>query len=410
MKKKILQALLGFETKRIVRKYRPKVIAITGSVGKTSTKNAIAFLLEKFINVRGGSGNLNTEFGVPLVFIGKNEGGGSSLSEWGKIVLSGFGLMIKKERNYPKIIIAEMGADKPGDISYLTGLVKPDIGVITMIGETPVHLENYESVDDIIKEKSKILKRLDENGFAILNFDDPAVRKMNEKIKARTIYFGFDPKADVVISDFSIETKGAGDKKIPYGISFNISYGREIERIHLPYCLGKPFAYAVAASFACGMATGIDLRRAPDIFRDLKPEEGRMSPLEGDDYLVLNDTYNASPASMASALETLNDLPATRKIAVLGDMKELGDRSIGAHKNIGNIASRNCHILMTVGDQAEMIKEAAVDCGMSLENATSFKSNDEVIRSLKSILKSGDLILIKGSRSMKMEEIVKAIT
>ncbi len=410
MKRKLLQKILGFETKRIVRKYQPKVIAITGSVGKTSTKNAISLLLDKYFTVWGGSGNLNTEFGVPLAFLGKDKGGGSSFWEWSKIILSGIGLILIRKKDYPKVIVAEMGADKPGDISYLTGLVRPDISVVTMIGETPVHLENYKSIEEVIEEKSKIVEKLEKENFAILNFDDPAIREMKKKTKAKVVFFGSSEGADVRISEFTTEIKELRGKEVPYGISFKISYKDKDVRMHLPYCLGKPSAYSVAASFACGLVMDINLNRAPDIFRELKPEDGRMNLIEVSEYFIIDDTYNASPSSTASALETLRDLPGNRRIAVLGDMKELGVLSIQSHREIGKKASKICDILITVGDLADEMKESALDSGMNIGDVSNYKSNEEAVKKLKSIINSGDLILIKGSRSMKMEEIVKEIS
>ncbi len=410
MRRDILQKILGFLTKRIVKKYRPKVIAITGSVGKTSTKNAITLLLERYLSVWGGSGNLNTEFGVPLAFIGKKKGGGSSFKEWMKIITSGFGLILVRKRDYPKVIVAEMGADKPGDISYLTGLVKPDISVVTMIGEMPVHLENYGSVDEVVDEKAKIVEKLEEKDFAILNFDDPAIKKMKERTKAKVVYFGFGEGADLRIDDFTFETKVAGGKEMPYGVSFKLSFEDDSWRIHLPYCLGRPFSYSVATAFACGMAMGLDMDRAPDIFREMKPEDGRMNLIETDDLFVIDDSYNASPASTRSALETLRDLPGSRRVAILGDMKELGVDSAKAHEDIGEMAAGICDVIVTVGDLAENIKDGATVSGMSIGNAIHCKTNEEVASKLKNLLSSGDLVLVKGSRSMKMEEVVKKIT
>lgn len=384
MKKRLLQKILGFITKKIVGKYQPKVVAITGSVGKTSTKNAISLLLKKYFTLWETSGNLNTEFGVPLTFIGKKEGGGSSIWEWIKIIISGIGLILKKKKDYPEVVVVEMGADKPGDISYLTGLVRPSIGVVTMIGKTPVHIENYESLEELTNEKSKIVEVLEKDGYAILNFDDPLIKKMGEKINAKVIYFGFSEGADVRIEDFTTGIKGT-------------SFKCNTQQIYLPYCLGKPFVYSVAASFACGIALGLDLKKAGDIFKDLKPEKGRMNLIRTNDYFILDDSYNASPASTKSALETLRDLPGKRRIAVLGDMKELGEESLRSHKEIGELASQVCDFFITVGDLASEM------------NASNYKTNKEAVEKIKSILRPGDLILVKGSRSMKMEEIVEEI-
>lgn len=404
MKKRVLQFLLGVITKKIVTKYRPKVIAITGSVGKTSTKRAIKLLLETKFNVRSSAANLNTEFGVPLVFIGEEEGGGSSWIRWAKIIISGLFLIVKKDKEYPQIIITEMGADKRGDISYLTSLAKPDIGIITMVGEIPVHIENYNSLKDIVEEETEIVKKTD---FAIINFDDLTSRKAESK--SDPIFFGFNDGADIKISNFKIETRSIDNRDIPYGSSFNITTDKEEIRIHLPYCIGKPFAYSVAAALACGSILDVGLDYIKDIFRELRPEKGRMQMIVQKKYLIIDDTYNASPDSMASSLETIKSLPGPRKVAILGDMKELGDYSIVVHRDIGELVVKTCDVLITVGDKAKEIAGSATRVGMNYNFAYSFDSNSKLIDRLEDILEEGDVVLVKGSRSMKMEEIVQSI-
>ncbi len=408
MKKNILKSILRIIAKRINSIYFPKIIAVTGSVGKTSSKNAISFYLNNFFDVRGSGGNLNNELGLPLVFIGKSKGGQGSAIDWIKIIFSGIKLILKKDNNYPGIIVAEMGADKPGDISYLTEIAKPDISVITFIGDTPSHLENYKSINDLVEEKSKVITSLKGNNFAVLNFDDPRTINLKEKIKGGLITFGFKEGADVRIVDFKYQKRSGS--LMPYGILFTLQYKDRSIIVHLPHCLGKPFAYSVAASVACGIVLGIEIEKAKNIFRELKPEPGRLNLIEGKgDYFIIDDTYNASPTSVKAALETVSIINATRRIVVLGDMKELGDNSIENHRSIGQMVLGNCDILITVGEQANYIKEGALKSGISLESVYHYSNSQDAAKKIKNIVNSGDIILIKGSRSMRMEDIVNAI-
>ncbi len=407
MKRKILQIILGIITKGIIKKYNPKVVAVTGSAGKTSTKNAVSYFLKNYFSVRKSVGNLNTEFGAPLVFIGCQEGGGNSFVNWLKIILSGFKLILFKDVNYPKIVIVEMGADKPGDISYLTKMVKPHISIVTLIGKIPVHLENYENLNQLISEKSKIVEILNENDYSVLNFDDIEVKRMKEKTKSKTIFFGFDETSEIKISDFEYNQ----DNEKNNGISFKIEYKDSIKKINLLNCYGKAFAYTVAASISCGVALGIDFENIDlKVFRDLKPEKGRMNLIESTNgSFVLDDTYNASPVSVKSALEVVTSLGARKRIVALGDMKELGSESGKAHREIGEIIFGLADYIITVGKEAKKIKERAIEVGFNVDNAYHFNESEEAINTIKEISGVNDLILIKGSRSMEMDKITKAL-
>ena len=404
MRRKILQVILGLITKRIVKRYNPIIIAVTGSAGKTSTKDALAIFLERYFSVRKSPGNLNTEFGLPLVFIGAEKSGGKCILSWLKIIFSGIKKIVKEEKSYPKMIIVEMGADRPGDISYLTGLVKPQVSVLTLISDSPVHLGNYQNLDQLIQEKSEIIRPLNSDDYAVLNFDDPRVRALRKETKAKVIYYGFDEGADVRISNFSYRQEQGYLK----GIVFAISYKEEKKVIYLPNCLGKPFAYAVAAALSCGIVFNLGLNRAADIFRDFEPEKGRLNLIDGrSGSLILDDTYNASPASVKSALETLSQLPAERRIAVLGDMKELGGNSQKAHREIGSLAAGIVDILIAVGQEAKEIRDEAVEMGLGVKNSYHFEDLETASETVKEIASAGDLILVKGSQSMRMEKIIE---
>ncbi len=404
MKKFFLKNILGFITKLIIKKYKPKIIAVTGSVGKTSTKEAIEVLLKQYFYVRKSVGNLNTEFGAPLIFIGKNYGGGSSFLKWLKIIFSGFKIIFFKKQNYPEIVIVEMGADKPGDINYLTKIIKPSISVVTFIGETPVHLENYLNIDQLISEKSEIVKRLDGKDYSVLNFDDLNVREMKNKTESKIIYFGFSEYSDLFIKDLSYEYRGRKNS----GISFSIQYKDLIKKIYLLNCYGPSFAYSIASAVACALALGINFEKIDvGVFENLKPEKSRMNLINlKDDIVLIDDTYNASPASVSMAINVMSSLRAERRILILGDMKELGPESSDAHRKIGDLAFHLADILVVVGKEAKIIGDRAIEIGFNKKNVYYFNESLEVNSILKEKISFGDLILVKGSRTMEMEKIV----
>ncbi len=406
MKRRILQFILGAITKKIIRKYNPKVIAITGSVGKTLTKNTISLFLEKYFLVRKSAGNLNTEFGVPLVFIGKEEGGGNSVFSWIKIILSGIKILIFKNKKYPEVIIVEMGADKPGDISYLTGLAKPHVGVITMIGESPVHLQNYSNFEELVLEKSQIIRNLGEEDYAVLNFDDQRIREIRKDTQAKVFYFGFNEGVDVRFDNFEHKYNNGR----PIGSTFDVLFKTQKKRIYLSHCFGKSFPYAITAALSCGLCFGINFDRALEIFKDLRPEKGRMNLIEGkNNSYILDDSYNASPSSVKMALETLSSLSAQRRIVILGDMKELGVKSQKSHEEIGEIVFGLADILVTVGQEAERIRKKAREIGFAIENMYHFQDSIGATETVKEMIKSGDLIIVKGSQSMRMEKITESL-
>ncbi len=301
-------------------------------------------------------------------------------------------MIVFKDKRYPEIVVVEMGADKPGDISYLTQIAKPDVSVITFIGDEPSHLENYHNLEELVSEKTQIVKNLKTSGWAVINFDDEKAYQARRKIKNETIGFGFSDQADVQISGFKHSLLG---KKIN-GVTFKIKYRDWQSYFHLSLCLSKASAYSVAAAFAAALCFGINPERIPLIAKNLEPEKNRMNLIKGKNHSqIIDDTYNASPASTRMALETLAALPAQRKIAFLGEMKELGPDSIKFHQEIKEMAHQSADIVVLVGDQWPLKKKDI-----------HFKSSLEAVNKIP--IKRGDLILVKGSRAVAMEKILKS--
>ena len=399
--KKIVIAVLTSEAKLILRKYRPKIVAITGSVGKTSTKDATAKVLEARFRTRKSQKSYNSEFGVPLTIIGARTGWGSPL-KWLEAIRLGLGAIFTKQ-NYPEILVLEVGADRPGDIKKIREWLKPDVAVVTALAETPVHVEFFESPEEVFEEKAELVKNLPPEASVILNFDDEEVAKMRDKTSARILTFGFVEGADV---------KGAA-----YGIFFqdNAPAGIEFEaeslHVKIPNALGKHQALAALAAIAVGKVFDIKSEDAARALSLYSSPPGRLKLIKGiKETLILDDTYNSSPKAAQAALETLAELPAKRKIAILGDMLELGKHTITAHREIGEMAAgKKIDLLITVGVRAKFFADGATKAGFNKKQILSFGDSPEAARELEKIIEQGDLILIKGSQGMRMEKIVEAL-
>ena len=387
-----------------IQKYQPGIIAITGSVGKTSAKEAIFAVLKKYRNVRANSGNFNNEIGMPLTILG----GWDKISGkyfWLKVIcVSLFRLVFRLK--YPELLILEYAADKPGDIKYLLDIAKPQIGIVTAIGEIPVHVEFYSGPDAVAREKSKVVEALQVNGFAILNNDDEAVLNMKDRTRAHIMTYGFSEYATVQISNF--ENRMAGNR--PAGIAFKLSYGGSFVPVRLDESFGKAQAYASAAAACVGIAFGLNLVKIAEALLEYNTPSGRGKLLDGIKHtFIIDDSYNASPASMEAAIHTADSLKAKRKIAVLGDMLEIGKYTAEAHEFIGGLIPKVFDILFTVGARAKFIAEGAKESGMAQKNIYSFDTADEASKEVQKILRKGDLILVKASHGIGLDKVVEEI-
>lgn len=404
---KALKIILKNLARLTLIKYKPLVIGVTGSVGKTSTKEAIFAVLKEERKTRRSRGNFNNELGVPLTILGDYERIKGSFF-WIKVILSAIKQLIINNKNYPEILVLELAADKPGDIQYLTNLTRPKIGVITAIGKIPVHVEFYPNPQAVAKEKSRLIESLSANGFAILNCDDEIVWNLRNKTRAHVISYGFNEDADIQI--LNIEYK-LNESNIPEGMVFKIQYGNILVPFRLFGALGKPQVYAAAAATAIGVVFGINLVKISESLEKYRPIEHRMNIKKGiKNTVILDDCYNASPLSMNAAFETLKELLGKRKVAVLGDMLELGDYTTEAHKEIGKKINGIFDLLICVGTAAKFIAESAIKHGFDKNKVIIFNSSEAAKKMIRKEIKEGDLILIKGSRAIKLEEVVKEIS
>lgn len=398
--------LLTFEAKLVIRKYKPKIIGITGSVGKTSTKDALYTVLSKKLSVRKSEKSFNTEFGAPLTVLGLPTAWGSGRG-WLRNLWLGL-RPIFTNSPYPEWLVLEMGADHPGDIEKLTRWLPLDVGIVTGMGDVPVHVEFFPNVDAVVREKSFVPKSVKKEGFVLLNTDAPRVAEMKDVTEAKVFTYGFNEGSNFHGTNFSIEYN---DKGQPSGIAFDMEQEKETVRVVIDQTVGAGHAFSAIAALACGKLLGFSVQELADSLRTHSATAGRLHIVPGArGATVIDDTYNSSPVAARLALDTLANIRTSgRKIAVLADMAELGTHSKDQHIQVGMYARDRVDLLITFGPKARGIAEGALSAGLSPEKVKSFEDREALNNFLKSTVTEGDIILVKGSQSMRMEKVVEEI-
>jgi len=364
-------------SKHYKEKFKTFNICVTGSNGKTTTKEIIAHILSQEFPLLKTSGNYNNEIGIPITLLQLNKS--------------------------HKLLVAEMGMRGLGEIRTLTNFISPDLAVITNIGEAHIGLLGLK--DNIFKAKSELLQSLDKDGIAILNRDDPYFLKMLEIVKGKKVYtFGIENKSDIMACNIRM----VSDKGMRFALEVKNGKSREI---YFPL-LGRHNVYNALAASAAAFALGTELDLIERELSSFKPLDLHMQLSNFNKGIkILNDSYNASPSSVKRALETLAEVGQNnRKIVILGDMLELGEKTDFYHREIGKeVAKLSIDILITVGQRGKMIAQSSKEEGMAKERVFSFEKNEKInlAKKLLSLTKPGDFILLKGSREMKMEEILE---
>ena len=404
--KNILIYILQIESRLVLAKYKPKIIAITGSVGKTSTKDAVYAVLSQIAHVRKSQKSYNSQIGLPLTVLGVPNAWNNPIL-WLKNIWKGLWLILAPH-NYPKWLVLEGGVGKPGDMKATASWLKSDAVIVTAIGETPAHIEFFNSRKHLIEEKSGLIKTLKKDGLLILNADDEAVFLMKEKTKNITLTYGFQEGADILGSDENISYDAQGT---PEGVIFRVDVGGNSLPVVIEGVFGRNHVYASMATLALVSALKFNMLQAINALKNYDVPPGRMRLLSGiNDSLIIDDTYNSSPFACESALRTLGGVKNDgRKIAILGDMLELGKHTVDAHTNIGKIAKENAEIIIVVGARAQAIKDGALEEGMKRENVLEFLDSHDAAEFIKTFVQRGDLILVKGSQGMRMERVTEAL-
>jgi UDP-N-acetylmuramoyl-tripeptide--D-alanyl-D-alanine ligase len=398
--------ILKQESRLVLWKYKPKVVAITGSVGKTSTKDAVFAVLAPIAYVRKSEKSYNSEIGLPLTILGLKNGWNNPIT-WFQNILKGIWLIIYPHK-YPEWLVLEVGVGKIGDMAKTASWLHTDAVIITAIGETPAHIEFFYSRKNLIEEKSGLIKTLKKDGLLILNADDIDVLEMKNKTKNITITYGFNSDADVKGSSESIFYD---ENKSPKGVIFRVDEGARSIPVFIEGVFGNNHIYASLAALAFTSGCKFNMLSAVDSLKNYDISPGRMHLLDGiKKSSIIDDTYNSSPFACEASLCTLGEVKSDgRKIAILGDMLELGKHTEEAHKNIGKIAKDFLDILCVVGPRAQDIKNGAIDNGMKEENIFEFSDSISAGLFIKTFIKENDLILVKGSQGMRMERVVEEI-
>jgi UDP-N-acetylmuramoyl-tripeptide--D-alanyl-D-alanine ligase len=351
-----------------------KVVGITGSIGKTSTKEFTSALLEGQFNVLKSEGNFNNHLGLPL--------------------------SVLRLREEHQVAVLEMGMRQSGDIRCLTQIAPPDVAVITNV--MPVHLEFLKSMASIADAKKEILEGLKPNGIAVLNGDDPWVNKISSVWKGEKVFFGYSQNWD--ISAQNIQKLGLN------GMFFELNYGGQREKIALPSFYDSTLSNFLAA-VAVALTFSVPVENIKERAAQIKPaaKRGTVFLLE-DDKTLIDDSYNSNPAALDATLKSVAELPAKRKIAVLGDMLELGEDSVKYHNSAGKqVVENGFDLLVTIGSLSKHMAEGAEEMGMSRDHIHIFEDSKEAAKKLGGLLEKGDLILVKGSRGIKMEIIMEQL-
>jgi len=404
--KRIVSHILRIESQLVLRKYKPQIVAITGSVGKTSTKDAVYAVLSKLAYVRKSKKSFNSEIGLPLTILGCPNGWNNPVV-WLQNIFKGLWLFLWSHK-YPKWLVLEVGIGKPGDMRATASWLKTDAVIITAIGKTPVHIEFFESRKHLIEEKSQLIKTLKPDGLLILNADDEAVLEMKNKSRNRLITYGFAEDANIRGSGDSIS---CDDKGEPQGIIFRVDEEGKSLPVVIEGVFGRNHVYATLSALALVSGLKFNTLAAIDSLKNYDVPPGRMRLLKGiNESLIIDDTYNSSPIACELALQTLNEIKNEgRKIAILGDMLELGRYTIEAHKNVGQLAKGICDILIVAGPRSKSIKEGAQEVGMPAENIFEFPDSYKAGDFVKTFVQKNDVVLVKGSQGMRMERVVEEI-
>lgn len=406
--KTFIQNQITKKAKKILEKYKPLIITVSGSVGKTSTRNAIAAMLFSKYRVGTTIKNYNNEFGVPLTILG-SESPGRSFFGWLKILCS-------TPRTIPEIFVLEYGIDHPGDMKHLCDIAAPDISVMTRL--SPVHAEHFRSLEQLAEEKAVMIECTKPEGLVLLNADDPLVLGLRGHASASVVTYGFSSGAQVRASDYQLETREdfsfePGERFSTVRAQIHMQDQTSIE-VELKDMLGTSCVSALLPAIIIAKRLNLSQEEIISSLQKIVFEPGRMNPIPGiKGSLLIDSSYNAAPASMTAALEVLSAFhPAekAKRIAVLGHMAELGGYREQEHRLLGmRAAELGVDLLVTVGDMTREIRRGAIEAGIPEIQTQHFDTPVQAGRWLDAQVKKGDIVLIKGSQSARMEKIVKEL-
>lgn len=398
--KYIIVTIITWEAKLIIRKHKPFIIGVTGNLGKTSTKDSIAAALSD-LSVRGTEKSQNSEFGLPLTIIGEKSGWGN-VFKWVYVIYRGVAVYFAK--SYPKYLVLEIGADHKGDIESVSKWLKTDITVLTQFSEIPVHVENFANREELIREKKYLVDAIKKGGLFVYNADCKDSVDIAEGVNGNKISFGIhagDYVARQIVNTLN-----------PAQVSAVVQYGEGSKLdIVCKDVLGESPILCALPAIVVARHLKVDILDASKHITDMHRAGGRMRVLPGKaGSIIIDDTYNASPLATEHGIKTLGTLDVKgRKIAIVGDMLELGEYTREAHLKVGKYAQQHAHMLFTVGNRARAVAEGALDNGMRDGDVVQCDNARDAAREVLNILKEGDVVYVKGSQGMRLERAVKML-
>lgn len=379
-----------------LKKMNAKVIGVTGSVGKTTCKDAMYDVLSKKFRVLKNKKSFNSEFGLPLTILHQDSGFGSA-KDWVKILWHGFlrTFFVKDEYDY---LILEMGVDKPGDMDFLTSLAKPSIAVITAIKAAHLDESQFKNIDEIFAEKSKIFEGAE---MCLINHDDKYTSTIQ---KDNTCTYGKKNHTDYRVANF---------EQTEEGIEFDVQNNGNSYQLYASL-FGEYWTESLMPAIVVGFLEGVGVNDIVDAISKFKLPPGRLSLIDGiKESLILDSSYNASPEAVKESLKVLDFFGKKRekrRIFVFGNMNELGKYSKEMHEEVGAEIPKYCDLLLTVGEDVRYGASAANKHGMDSTKIKSFPSAEEAAKYYKEIMDFGDIVLVKGSQNkVRLEVFVKAL-
>ena len=431
--KSLVVSLLALTARAVLARYKPRIVMVTGSVGKTSTKDAVAAALGARFLVRGSEKSFNSEFGVPFTVLGVGNPWEDPVA-WLLVARRALGLLLLPN-HYPNLLVLEVGADAPGDLAKILKIARPDLVVVTRLPEIPVHVEFYTTPEAVREEEFSPAYALPPDAPLVVSSDDAFALEMAARVPVRLVTYGTSESATVHLEDIGWDLDG---------MRAVVAAAGERAEVAVKGSVGRAQLLPIAAAIAAARALEVPFAEAVAAVASYEPPAGRGRLFAGVlGSTLIDDSYNSSPIAVEEALETLAtfpiDVPAKRRntrrqgrreelgaptdavgitrhgsrrgrrVAVLGDMLELGRYSVMEHERIGAHVAKKADMLVAVGIRAKRLAAAAVEAGMSEEQVMMFDDSRAASGALPALLKEGDIVLVKGSQSIRMERVVEAL-
>lgn len=405
--KKFLGNILSLIARIILWRTKPRIIAITGSVGKTSIKDAVFTIFKDTGSVRKSEKTFHDEIGVPLTIIGVDVGSGNPFL-WIYAILYGL-YRIVYVKKYPKNLVLEVGVHMPGDMMKLAKWLRPNVVVLTRLPKIPAHIELFPTLDSLIQEKLSLARALRKDGTLILNCDDEQVMSFKEELKARTVTYGLSE--DSMIRGSNIQTFAGSENDGSGGLTYKVDFDGKSFPVVLNNIYSESFVSVSLAALSVAYACELNMVNAISALQAYNTPAGRLHIINGmSDSVIIDDTYNSSPTACLAGLRMLGDFPlGKRKIAILGDMLELGKHTDEEHKKIGEELVNYADVLIAVGLRGKNFAVGAREGGMNEKKIAEVTTAEEAGEVARKLLKKNDVVFVKGSQVMRMEKTVKML-